>query len=160
MTSEVGKGSRFQFHILVGEAKGDSAQSGALDPAPLKDKRILVAEDNPVNMMYAERLLKNWGVEVVSVTDGASAVDEWRESPFDLILMDIQMPICDGMEATRRIRLQEREIGKPATGIIGLSAFAFHKDVEDGLEAGMSGYLVKPYEPHELLAVLLRVLQR
>ena len=160
LTSEVGKGSRFQFHILVGEAKGDSAQSGALDPAPLKDKRILVAEDNPVNMMYAERLLKKWGVEVVSVTDGASAVDEWRESPFDLILMDIQMPICDGMEATRRIRLQEREIGKPATGIIGLSAFAFHKDVEDGLEAGMSGYLVKPYEPHELLAVLLRVLQR
>ena len=160
LKSQPGQGSNFQFHIAAGAAEGEASRSGALDPAPLRGKRILVAEDNPVNMMYVDRLLRKWGVDVVPVTDGSAAFNAWEASEFDMILMDIQMPLCDGMEATRRIRKAERESGRRDVGIIGLSAFAFHKDVEEGLESGMSGYLVKPYEPHELLAVLLRLLHR
>jgi PAS domain S-box-containing protein len=117
--------------------------------------RILLAEDNPVNQRVAGRLLEKGGHSVVTVSSGTEAVEAFTRDAFDLILMDIQMPLMNGYEATRSIRTREQGTGGHIP-IVAVTAHAMKGDREICLEAGMDDYLTKPIRPQELTAVLER----
>jgi len=106
--------------------------------------RVLVVEDNPVNLGVSKKMLQRMGLSCETVTDGKSAVTAASETPYDLILMDCQMPIMDGYEATRLIRQRERTKGWPRVPIIAMTANAMAGDREKCIEAGMDDYLSKP----------------
>jgi signal transduction histidine kinase/CheY-like chemotaxis protein len=116
---------------------------------------ILVAEDNPVNQKLATVLLERAGHQVAVAVNGAEAVTRWREADFDLILMDVQMPELDGLEATRQIRQEEQTTGRHVP-IVAVTAHSMTGDRERCFQAGMDDYLSKPIQRQELLGVLAR----
>jgi signal transduction histidine kinase/CheY-like chemotaxis protein len=128
-------------------------QEGAAAPA-VEPLRILLAEDNPVNQKVAQVLLERKGHEVAIVPNGALAVAAVANTTFDIVLMDVQMPEMDGLEATRAIR--EREIGRGLSRvpIIAMTAHAMASDRERCLSAGMDGYVSKPIQITTLLQVI------
>jgi CheY-like chemotaxis protein len=115
--------------------------------------KVLLAEDNPVNQKLAQRVLAKRGHRVVTAGDGRAALDLWAAGGCDLILMDVEMPGLDGLEATRRIRREEAELGR-RTPIVGMTAHAMAGDRERCLAAGMDGYLAKPFKVEELIAAV------
>jgi signal transduction histidine kinase/ligand-binding sensor domain-containing protein/CheY-like chemotaxis protein len=134
----------------------DSAATPAASPSgPVKSRglRILVAEDNVVNQTVAKRILEKQGHQVSIAGDGAAAVAAVETQPFDLVLMDVQMPVMDGLEATRAIR--QRESGKGShIPIIAMTANAMKEDRKICLEAGMDSYVTKPVAIEELTAAI------
>ena len=117
--------------------------------------RVLLAEDNPVNQEVASAMLQRVGVTMKIANNGQEALELLQENSFDLVLMDCQMPIMDGFEATAAIRQREADMGLPAIPIVALTANAISGDREHCLAQGMSGYLSKPFSQeqlHELLA--------
>lgn len=117
--------------------------------------RVLLAEDNPVNQEVANAMLQRVGVSMRIANNGQEAVDLLQEESFDLVLMDCQMPVMDGFEATACIRKREADMGLTAMPIIALTANAISGDREHCLAQGMSDYLSKPFaqeQLHELLA--------
>jgi two-component system, sensor histidine kinase and response regulator len=115
--------------------------------------RVLLAEDNNVNQRLAVRLLEKRGHRVVVAGNGREALDALAKGKFDLVLMDVQMPEMDGLEATASIREKEKSSGLHQP-IIALTAHAMKGDREKCLEAGMDGYLTKPIRPSELDEIL------
>ncbi|MGE0157589.1 MAG: PAS domain S-box protein, partial [Geobacter sp.] len=120
--------------------------------------QILLAEDQVVSRVFATRLLERLGHSVVSVEDGAAALEAWQQQPFDIILMDVQMPGMDGLAATQAIRAEEQQRQSPPTAIIALTAHALTGDREQLLEAGFDGYVPKPIDLTLLLAEVNRLL--
>ncbi|HTS27753.1 MAG TPA: response regulator [Bryobacteraceae bacterium] len=139
----------------AGETAGKSEHSSSC----IAHMRILVAEDNPVNQKVATRLLEKTGHHVVVVSDGAAAVREAQSGAFDVILMDIQMPVLDGFDAAREIRRIENGTGWHVP-IVALTAHAMQGDREKCLSAGMDDYLSKPLQLREVNRVLHRVSTR
>jgi CheY-like chemotaxis protein len=115
--------------------------------------RILVAEDNNVNQRVVQRMLEKLGHTVVLVRTGREAVDILKRENFALVLMDVQMPELDGLEATRLIRQTEKETGQYVP-IIALTAHAMKGDGERCLSAGMDGYLSKPVTTADLITTI------
>jgi PAS domain S-box-containing protein len=166
--SEVGRGSTFHFTAALGLASASFSREDAAcreeKAAALRTSRplrILVAEDNKVNQKVISRLLEARGHQVTIAGNGLDAVEAVRASTYDLVLMDVQMPGLDGLEATRRIRSLEasREQGergarKGGARVIALTAHATREDEERCLAAGMDGYLSKPVLPEKLYEVL------
>lgn len=120
---------------------------------PHRRLHILLAEDNAVNQKLAVRVLEKRGHVVLVAETGKSALQTWEAQHFDLILMDMQMPVMDGMEATLAIRMRERDSGKHIP-IIAMTASAMVGDKERCLEAGMDGYVSKPLDVKELFSVI------
>jgi CheY-like chemotaxis protein len=116
----------------------------------LKGLRVLAVEDNELNRMVLQVILKKCEVVVSIAHNGQEAIDMIQEKEFDIVLMDVQMPILDGLEATKYIR----EELKLTTPIIGLSANAMREEVEICKQAGMNDYLVKPYSERSLVEVM------
>lgn len=119
-------------------------------------KRILVVEDNELNREIAYELLQETGAEIETASDGLEAVNKVADSPegyYDFIIMDIQMPVMDGLEATRQIRLLDRQDTKDLP-IVAMSANAFAEDVRLSLEAGMNEHIAKPIEIDRLYSVM------
>jgi CheY-like chemotaxis protein len=116
----------------------------------------LVAEDNVVNRRLATRLLEMRGHVVLTANDGHEAVGIHAREPLDLVLMDLQMPGMDGIEATRAIRRHERSTGAARTPIVALTACATLADREQCLKAGMDDYLSKPLRAAELFQAVER----
>jgi CheY-like chemotaxis protein len=108
-----------------------------------------VAEDNPVNQKVAGKILEKLGCEVMVVSDGKQAVEAVFASQWDLVLMDVQMPVLDGLQATRDIRARERDTSR-RTRIVALTANAMQGDEDRCLAAGMDGYLTKPLRAEKL----------
>jgi signal transduction histidine kinase/DNA-binding response OmpR family regulator len=125
--------------------------------SPRAPLRILLAEDNTVNRKVASRMLAKQGHRVVSVDNGREAVNAYAAETFDVVLMDIQMPVMDGFEATAAIRLQESTDGR-RTPIIALTAHAMKGDRERCLDSGMDEYLTKPLRTADLDAAFVRLL--
>jgi len=121
---------------------------------------ILIAEDNEINALLARTLLAKLGHRPIVASNGAAAVEAWQAArragaPFDLVLMDVQMPGSDGIEATRRIRAAETEGTR--TPIIALTADALSEDRDASLAAGMDGFLTKPLDRERLAEILASV---
>jgi CheY-like chemotaxis protein len=146
--------------VLKGELLANRFSSGTTSTDRALQGRVLLAEDNPVNQAVALGMLDSIGIDVTVVTDGARAVSAAAEQRFDLILMDCQMPVMDGLAATRHIRRAEAEAGSGAVPIVALTANAMAGDRDDCLEAGMNEYLGKPFTLEQLHAVLSIYLQR
>ncbi len=163
VASTPGKGSVFSVVLDVEEAaQAEQAAAPAVirDTAPAASDRltILVAEDHPVNQRIVTAFLAPLGHELVLVDNGEAAVAAAAERPFDVILMDVQMPIMDGLEATRTIRSG----GGPnaATPIIGVTADAFEAQRQKGFAVGMTDYVTKPIDPRGLAAAITRASAR
>lgn len=121
--------------------------------------RFLLAEDNNVNQLLAETLLRNMGHDVVIVSNGQQAVNAYRDdSSFDIILMDVQMPLLDGIGATEQIREYERQQGLPGVPIIALTAHAMAADQSRCLDAGMDDYVTKPIDKSLLQTAIAKQL--
>ncbi len=135
------------------QVTGSTKADGLPQIRPLK---ILLAEDNRVNQILGTSLLKKWGHEVPLAANGKEAFEAWKSGSFDLVLMDVQMPEMDGIEATRIIREEERQRGGHIP-IIALTAHALAGDQERCLEAGMDGYVSKPLRIHELQEAILEL---
>jgi len=152
--SRDGVGSTFWLEVHAPPVEAPVA--GAVDDAPLQNLRVLVVEDNATNRLIATRLLGSMGVSVETAQDGAEGVEAAARGGFDLILMDVQMPGMDGLEATRRIRA----LGGPAaaTPIVALTANAMTHQRDSYLCSGMNGLVAKPISPPALLAEIARVL--
>jgi len=116
---------------------------------------ILVVEDNPVNRRLVTRLLEKRGYRVTQAFNGREALEQGEKQPFDLVLMDCQMPEMDGFEATREWRRREAAMpSSPHTPIIALTAGAMAEDRDACLAAGMDDYLPKPFSPDALYDIL------
>ena len=122
-------------------------------PAATRGLRVLVAEDNPVNQMVAKRMLERMGHAVTLASDGAAAVAAVAGQAFDVVLMDMQMPVMDGLEATKAIRAWERG-GALRVPIVAMTANAMKEDRKTCLNAGMDGYVSKPAGARELAAAM------
>jgi signal transduction histidine kinase/ActR/RegA family two-component response regulator len=182
--SRPGEGSRFGFDLRLEPARPEpdapwdapggalGAADGAADgvagattdvapgadgssPAPsLSGLRVLLAEDNPVNQTLALATLAKMGVRATLARDGAEAVEAVRASTWDVVLMDMQMPGVDGLEATRRIRAAGDALAQP--WIVALTANAFERDRQACLEAGMDDFVAKPFRQQTLRRALER----
>jgi PAS domain S-box-containing protein len=120
--------------------------------------KVLAAEDNKVNQLVLKTLLHQAGIDPVVVGDGAQALEAWEREPWDVILMDVQMPIMDGPSATQEIRRREKVQGRPRTPIIALTANAMAHQVNEYRDVGMDGFVAKPIEVTRLFAALQAVL--
>jgi signal transduction histidine kinase/CheY-like chemotaxis protein/HPt (histidine-containing phosphotransfer) domain-containing protein len=154
--SEEGKGSTFWFTAVFerGEEVEEAAGSREHELRELAGRRILVAEDNPTNQLVARRMLEKLGHEPVVVCDGEAALKALREQDFDLVLMDVQMPGMDGLEATRRLRAPGSGVRDPEVPVVALTAHAMVGNRERCLEAGMNDVLTKPIKPTALREAL------
>ena len=153
-SSTPGEGSRFWFEIpLPAAAAVEEEASEAADPAP-EGLRILLADDHPANRKVIEVLLAPTGATLVAVENGQEAVDAYGTDPFDLILMDMQMPVMDGLTATAAIRALEAERGLNRTPLLMLTANAMAEHVEAGRVAGADGHLAKPVTTASLFAAI------
>jgi CheY-like chemotaxis protein/HPt (histidine-containing phosphotransfer) domain-containing protein len=153
VTSRPGEGSTFVFRFPLVPAPADAAAAAAPDAQAATPRlHVLVAEDHPVNRKYLAALLDSLGHEVHFAEDGQAAVRAVRARPFDAVLMDLHMPLLDGVAATQAIRALP---GSAATvPIIALTADAFAETRERCLAAGMNGFLIKPVNVQELAAAL------
>jgi signal transduction histidine kinase/ActR/RegA family two-component response regulator len=161
--SQLGQGSTFSFHLPTREVLDYTETGGALPMQQAQERldsespvpsviRILLAEDNLVNQKVAMLTIQRLGHEVDVANNGVQALEALRRKTYDLVLMDIQMPEMDGLEATRRI-VQEFPVGQRPF-IVGLSANAMAEDIEAGRQAGMDNYLSKPFTVADLRAVI------
>jgi CheY-like chemotaxis protein len=144
---------------LSGRSAPASPESPVARPSvreDLRGLRVLVAEDNAVNQKVVRRFLEKHGHTVALAATGLDAIAAVEKREFDLVLMDVQMPELDGLEATARIRAQEGATGKHRT-IVAMTAHAMKGDRERCLSAGMDSYICKPLNPAELLALLENV---
>lgn len=157
VTSEPGKGSCFSFTLRLQRAEAKAEQPLELAPFPdeVLSLRILLAEDNPVNQKLAMRVLEKQGHHVEVVPNGKLALEALEAKPFDLVLMDVQMPEMDGLTATRLLR--EKENGSNTRiPVVALTANAMKGDREKCLDAGMDSYVSKPIHVVELLNEVAR----
>ncbi|QJB55446.1 response regulator [Pseudodesulfovibrio sp. zrk46] len=153
--SVLGKGSIFAFDALLctpgsGEAEEDVLETSAEAPDTPR-RRILVAEDNPLNQTFARTILEEAGHEVTLAENGIEALRLLSESEYDMVFMDVQMPEMDGLEATRRVREGQAGTHSQTIPIVAATAFAVPGDRDKCMEAGMNGYVVKPLESRDLL---------
>ncbi len=130
--------------------------AGSPSALPQFPLRLLLVEDNSVNLLVAQRLLQVLGCEVVTATQGEQALEALHSQAFDLVLMDCQMPVVDGYDATRRWRAHETAQGAARLPIVAMTANAMAGDRERCLQAGMDDYLSKPINRDTLQAVLAR----
>ena len=153
--STPGEGSVFTLRLPVSDAQRPAVEqpSESYD-APGEGVRILAAEDNPTNQLILRAILEPLGVEVTIAADGREAVDAFRTRPFDLILMDVQMPVTDGIRATEEIRRMEAEEGRAGIPIIALSANVMAHQTAEYLAVGMNAVVGKPFEAEALYAAI------
>jgi PAS domain S-box-containing protein len=162
VSSQQGQGSRFEFNLLLklppaSKAAAIPKQDSADPPEPsidaLRDARILLVEDNEINLELAMELLSMSGLQISVAHNGQEAIDALLEQEFDGVLMDCQMPVMDGYEATRRIREIDRFRDLP---IIAMTANTMKGDREKVLEVGMNDYIAKPLDPDLMLSIMAK----
>ena len=150
-----GEGSVFTVDLPL--VRIDAQAGAAVEAVQLEEDRplrVLAAEDIPTNQLVLRTIMQSFGVDLEMVENGREAVDAWRRSAFDIILMDIQMPEMDGVAATRAIRAEEAATGRARTPIIAVSANAMPHHAREYLAAGMDAHVAKPIELAKLHAAI------
>ena len=155
-TSAPGKGARFQVVLPLPRSAQTTPQAEAdhQDEVSLEGLRVLVAEDHPTNRKVVEIVLEPFGVDLTMVEDGQAALDAMETDRFDAVLMDMQMPVMDGLTATRAIRAREAAAGAGRILVIMLTANAMEEHVAAAEAAGADLHLAKPLHPAQLLEAL------
>ncbi|HEY8004298.1 MAG TPA: ATP-binding protein [Phenylobacterium sp.] len=157
--SDLGLGSRFTVRVPLRWAGEERAIAPVAETPIQKPEialRVLAAEDNAVNQLVLKTLLHQMGVDPHVVENGQLAVEAWETGDWDVILMDIQMPVMDGLTATARIRNLEADTGRPRTPIVALTANAMSHQVDQYILGGMDGHVAKPIQAVELFEALTR----
>jgi CheY-like chemotaxis protein len=154
LESEKGKGATFWFDISYENSNQETVdkQNYISNTEPI-DLKVLVAEDNNINALLLSKLFKKWSIDYVIAKNGQELLEVYADKDFDLILMDLQMPILDGYEATRAIRKMDN-IDKSSIPIIALTAFAKSEVSDKTSRYKMNGYLSKPFNANELHKLL------
>jgi signal transduction histidine kinase/ActR/RegA family two-component response regulator len=167
--STLGRGSRFTLGLPLqrisalaaldrGVSRAGASVLGERAALDLSTVKLLLVDDHPINRRVVQLILEPLGVRLTQAHNGAQALDAWRAESFDLILMDMQMPVLDGLEATRLLRLEEAASGRPRTPVVMLSANAMRHHVAQAHEAGSDLHLAKPVSPGSLFAALQQAL--
>ncbi|MCE3289205.1 MAG: hybrid sensor histidine kinase/response regulator, partial [Caulobacter sp.] len=156
--SRLGEGSRFTVHLPMTPAEAPPqaepvAEAADIAPQPA-DLRLLVAEDNPTNRLVLSTLLGQVGLDAHMVENGQEAVAACDDAAWDLVLMDVQMPVMDGVTAVRAIRAREAAEGRPRVPVIALTANAMSHHRAEYLAAGMAAMVAKPLQLAQLLAAM------
>jgi CheY-like chemotaxis protein len=154
LESEKGKGSTFWFDISYANSNQESAdkQNYISNTEPI-DLKVLVAEDNKLNALLLTKLFKKWSIDYVIAENGQELLDIYSETDFDIILMDLQMPVLDGYDTTRVIRKMDNS-DKATIPIIALTAFAQSEISDKTARYKMNGYVSKPFVINELHKLL------
>jgi len=164
VASEPGRGSVFTLTLECALPRPQEPEADHVAAAPaLSGKRplsVLLAEDEPVNRIFTVRALQKLGHVVDTAVDGREALSMLGRKPYDLILMDVQMPRLNGLDATRLIRSGNVPGIAPTIPVVALTAYAMDADRERGMEAGMDEYVTKPFEPGELVRAMERALAK
>jgi signal transduction histidine kinase/DNA-binding response OmpR family regulator len=156
--SQPGRGSQFWFTARLGMARSGARQPAAAPRRPtgsIKGRRILIVDDNEFNQFVAAEFLASAGAATSVAGNGQQALDRLACEPFDLVLMDMQMPVLDGLEATRRLRADP---ALASVGVVGLTANALHEDLDRCRAAGMDDVLTKPVTADDLCDAVARAL--
>lgn len=157
------KGSCFVVRIPYSIAKSEGLKKvnlkklQSVEGKPFNELNILLVEDNDINRLYARSILKQWHCEVDIAENGLVAIEKIKNNSYDVVLMDVQMPVMDGYEATRAIRAMDSHIRN--TPILALTANATKADVEKCLASGMNDYLPKPFTPDDLYRKIFKELK-
>jgi len=159
--SEPGKGSNFYFTTLFATVGDDLVIEGERDPValaqePPKGLAVLLADDVEVNRELAKAVLERYDHRITEATNGQEALNAYASGQFDIVLMDVQMPEMDGLQAATAIRRLEQERGAGRTPIVAMTAYAGKDDRDKCLTAGMDDYLSKPVKPAQMLEMLQR----
>ncbi len=161
VTSALGEGSNFslflpleQLSCAVETAPADQEDTGG----SIEGARILLAEDHPTNQRVVQLILESLGVELIIACNGREALDRLAAEPFDLVLMDMQMPEMDGLTATAALRRLEAEAGAPRIPVIMLTANALDEHVKASFDAGVDAHLAKPIRPDALIGAIASAL--
>ncbi len=154
--SEKGKGSCFTFTLELQSSEepflSDKSKQPAIDRNVLESKRILLVEDNEINQYLAKTILEKWSATVALAGNGKMAIDMLRKETYDLVLMDLEMPVLDGYAATALIR-KELALNVP---VIVLTANVMKEFIQMALDAGADDYLVKPFKQEELISKVVK----
>jgi two-component system, sensor histidine kinase LadS len=154
--SEPARGSNFGFEVDVRLAPAPVVVTTRAEAAVRLDgRRILVVDDIPTNQLIVREMLQSAGARIDTAANGAEAVDAARAIPYDLVLMDVQMPVMDGLEATRRIRQRDADLP-----VLAMTANVLQQDREACEAAGMNGFVSKPVDEQQLLATVATNLRR
>ncbi len=159
--SKYGEGTRFSFPLRLPLSTEEQLETGKFDMGAIEGvfagKRMLIVDDLDINRLIAAELLAPTGIEADEAADGLEAVQKVAESNYDILLMDVQMPVMDGYEATRQIR--EMEGPKKDTPIVAMSANVFKEDVERSMETGMDGHIGKPIDLATAVSLMAGLLE-
>ncbi|WP_139925436.1 PAS domain-containing hybrid sensor histidine kinase/response regulator [Hymenobacter sp. DG01] len=157
--SRLHHGSTFRFALRFGVAAAPAPTTPT--PAPefqrLRGCRVLLTEDNRVNQLLVQVILRNWGMEVHTASSGPEALTLFRQHHYDVVLMDIQMPGMDGIAASRLLR-EHPDPERAATPIVALTAHAMHGEAERYHSAGLDGYLSKPFKEEDLFQTIAELI--
>ena len=154
LESEIGKGSTFFFELKLEEGKrAEDYEFDDKEDRDLGNARMLVVDDMPFNLTIVRKIAGDWNIQIETAENGQQAVEKIRKNVYDIVLMDLQMPIMDGEEATREVRKFNTEIP-----IIALTASSNMSTKQLLLDAGMNAYLTKPFNPNDLYAKLHEIL--
>ena len=160
LESQVGTGSTFHLLLPLQKKTDDVSERPVPEIEPISVSmpalNILLAEDNQINIQFIKTVLENLGHKVMTAENGKVALDHLNTNVFDLVLMDIEMPVINGIDALKTLRELEQLSGKHLT-VIALTAYALMGDREKYLKMGFDGYLKKPFTIRELVNELVRV---
>ncbi|WP_320173225.1 ATP-binding protein [Maridesulfovibrio sp.] len=163
--STVGEGTTFYLSIpfTIPDRKTFDREHYETEPettTSFGNYRILIAEDEKINRLYTKQYLEQQGFTVDTVTDGQQLLDKLFYEDFNLVLMDVQMPVMNGIEATKAIRRGEAGAHNKRIPIIAITAYAMHGDREQFIKQGMNDYIAKPVDKEELYEVIMKALQQ
>jgi len=152
--SEKGRGTRIDIYLplIIGDPQKANLEPDKDSFDKLNQVKLLLVEDNEMNRLVATNTLSQFDIQIVEAENGFEAIERLKNEPFDIILMDLQMPVIDGLVATRIIR----NVLKINTPIVALTANAFKKEIDICLDAGMNDYVTKPFEENVLLRTIIR----
>ncbi len=153
LISAPGVGSTFTLRLTLPAAERREVRPAPAAATP-RGPKVLIVDDNATNRMVLQSLLLDYGVAAQTAENGAEAVDAWADREWNAILMDISMPVMNGLEATLAIRERERETGRGHTPIIAVTASALSHETEAYLAAGMDAVVAKPVDADTLMAIL------